>query len=78
MTLTKKQVGAVEAVAVQLEQKLNGTKIYPHSPGKPLLLTYSRQIVSEGKPQDPANDRVPDEEGSGEEEEEAEVTGVVG
>lgn len=43
-------------------------------------LTCSCQIVSEGKPQEPpANDRVPDEEGSGDEEEEdVGATGATG
>lgn len=65
----------VEAIAVELEQKLKGTQYTPPAKRSLAVLTCSRKVVSEGKPQAPTNDRVPDEEGSGDEEEDLGVTG---
>lgn len=67
----------VETIAVELEQKLKGTQYTPPPPPPPpkRSLTCSHKLVSEGKPQAPMNDRVPEEEGSGDEEEDLGVTG---
>lgn len=70
-------MGSVEATAVELEQKLKGTPF-------PRILQQafadkSRQTVSESKSQEPANDRVPDDDGSvDEEEEDVGATGATG